>query len=49
MDLPTMTSKYDDVIYMTEDEIMDLELENLCELTPEEEMKDNFRRMFQIL
>ncbi|GHU68079.1 hypothetical protein AGMMS49983_20220 [Clostridia bacterium] len=36
-------------IYMTDDEIMGLTLADLRELTPEEEMKDNFRRMFQML
>jgi hypothetical protein len=36
-------------IYMTNDEINNLKLEDLRELTPEEETKDNFRRMFQML
>lgn len=35
--------------YMTDEEIMGLELSDLRELTQEEELRDNFRRMFQML
>jgi hypothetical protein len=35
--------------FMTEKEIADIQLSDLRELTPDEEMKDNFRRMFQML
>jgi hypothetical protein len=38
-----------DMTYMTEDEIMELSLDDLRDLTPEEDMRDNFRRMFQIM
>jgi hypothetical protein len=34
---------------MTEKEINKLRLEDFRELTPEEETRDNFRRMFQIM
>jgi hypothetical protein len=44
-----MMKKNDEVIYMTDDEIMNLKVSDLRDLTPDEEMKDNFRRMFQIL
>lgn len=36
-------------IYMTEEEIMNLMPSDFRNLTPEEEMRDNFRRMFQIM
>jgi hypothetical protein len=36
-------------IYMTEEEIMNLTPSDFRNLTPEEEMRDNFRRMFQIM
>jgi hypothetical protein len=35
--------------YMTEDEIMALTADDFRDLTPEEDMNDNFRRMFQIM
>ena len=34
---------------MTEDEIMNLEIDDFRELTPQEKQQDDFRRMFQIL
>jgi hypothetical protein len=34
---------------MTEKEISELKLEDFRELTPDEETRDNFRRMFQIM
>jgi hypothetical protein len=34
---------------MTEEEIMDLMPSDFRDLTQEEEMRDNFRRMFQIM
>ena len=36
-------------IYMTEDEIKDLSLADLRAPTEDEELRDNFRRMFQIM
>jgi hypothetical protein len=33
----------------TEDEIMRITLDDLRDMTPDEEMHDNFRRMFQIM
>jgi len=36
-------------IYMTEDEIKDLSLADLRVPTEDEELRDNFRRMFQIM
>jgi hypothetical protein len=36
-------------VYMTDEEIMELTVSDLRELTPEEETRDNFRRMFQML
>jgi hypothetical protein len=44
-----MTDKNNDEVYMTDAEIMALTTADLRELTPEEETKDNFRRMFQML
>jgi len=38
-----------DDIDMTEDEIMNLTIGDLRELSPEESLNDNFRRMFQIM
>ena len=38
-----------DNVYMTEEEIMSLSVEDLRELSMEETMNDNFRRMFQIM
>ena len=38
-----------DNVYMTEEEIMNLSVEDLRELNMEETMNDNFRRMFQIM
>jgi hypothetical protein len=35
--------------YMTDEQIEGLALSDLRELTLEEEMRDNFRRMFQIM
>jgi len=34
---------------MTEDEIMNLTINDLRDLTPQERQQDNFRRMFQML
>jgi hypothetical protein len=34
---------------MTEDEIMGLSPDDLRDLTPDEELHDNFRRMFQLM
>ena len=34
---------------MNEDEIMNLEIDDFRELTPQEKQKDDFRRMFQML
>jgi len=39
----------DEKIYMTEDEIMSLSINDLRELNSDEAMNDNFRRMFQIM
>jgi len=38
-----------DKVYMTENEIMSLSIDDLRELSSEESMNDNFRRMFQIM
>jgi len=38
-----------DDIYMTDEEIENLSLDDLRELTTEETTNDNFRRMFQIM
>ena len=38
-----------DEVYMTEEDIMKLSTEDLRELTAEEELNDNFRRMFQLM
>ena len=38
-----------DDVYMTEDEIINLSIDDLRELSSEESMDDNFRRMFQII
>ena len=38
-----------DDVYMTEEEIMNLSMEDLRELSTEETMNDNFRRMFQLM
>ena len=34
---------------MSEDDIMNLTIEDFRDLTPQEKQQDNFRRMFQIL
>ena len=34
---------------MNEDEIMNLEIDDFRELTPQEKQQDDFRRMFQML
>jgi hypothetical protein len=39
----------DDTIYMKENEILKLSMEDLRELSSDEAMNDNFRRMFQIM
>jgi hypothetical protein len=38
-----------DALYMTESEIARLTPDDFRDLTPDEEMHDNFRRMFQIM
>jgi hypothetical protein len=38
-----------DATYMTEEEIMALGLDDLRDLSPDEELHDNFRRMFQMM
>jgi hypothetical protein len=38
-----------DAIYMTENEIAELTPDDFRDLTPDEDMHDNFRRMFQIM
>jgi len=42
---------YDDIIMqdMSNEEIMELVIEDFRELTPQEIQQDNFRRMFQLL
>ena len=38
-----------DEIYLTEEEIANISIGDLRELTEEEALNDNFRRMFQIM
>jgi hypothetical protein len=39
-----MMEKNDEVVYMTDDEIMNLKVSDLRELTPDEKINDNLRR-----